>query len=597
MSVETVTEVGAALQAEAGASKQQQIAMRRGFGTLGIVIAFIFCYATSSVRLSAQAKPASEISDEAAKGQELFSSTCSACHGLDGRGGEHAVNIATNATVQHLTDSDLAHIIRNGIRSAGMPAFGASFDDGQIDYLVQYVRVLQGQAGAVSVPGDPNRGRALFFGTAGCSNCHMVNGKGGFLAADLSSYGETHASAEVREAIVNPNKNLEPQNGTVVVTTRAGRKYTGLARNEDNFSLQLQTADGSFHSLDKSDLAQIVHQPQSMMPSDYGSQLSKANLDDLVAFLIKRPAMHTTGVEKEASPFELAALSPRFWELFDRQAKLTTVASGFGFTEGPVWDAAGFLYVSDEEQNKIYRVYPDGRKESVIALGDPDGNTFDQQQRLLDCASVLRALIRVSPNGHYTVLADRFQGHRFNSPNDIVIGPDGAVYFTDPTLDLPKGENQEIPFQGVYRLGEQGDVRLLEKDMSQPNGLAFSPDGKRLYVDDSEQKNIRVFDFSADASVSNNRIFGNENEPGGVPDGMKVDESGNLYVVGPKGIWVWDPQGNHLGTVILPEQPANLAWGDEDYGTLYITATKSVYRIRTKARGFMPNLPKRSSQH
>jgi gluconolactonase len=288
--------------------------------------------------------------------------------------------------------------------------------------------------------------------------------------------------------------------------------------------------------------------------------------------------------------FELIANSPEFWRLFDHDAKLQTVATGFGFTEGPVFDPAGFLYVSDEEQNKIYRVYPDGRKEILIALGDPDGNTFDRQQRLLDTASVLRAIIRVSSDGHYTVLADRFEGHRFNSPNDVVIGPDGAIYFTDPTLDLPKGDKQEIPFQGVYRLGENGDVRLLIKDMSQPNGLAFSPDGKRLYVDDSDRKDIRVFDFSPDGTVSNERLFGDENGPGGVPDGMRVDQSGNVYVTGPKGIWVWDPQGNHLGTIAMPEQPANLAWGGREYNTLYITATHSVYRLQTKARGFMPNL-------
>jgi gluconolactonase len=294
---------------------------------------------------------------------------------------------------------------------------------------------------------------------------------------------------------------------------------------------------------------------------------------------------------KALRKFELAAKSPHFWELFDHDAKLTRVAGGFGFTEGPVWDPAGFLYVSDEEQNHIYRVYLDGRNESLIALGDPDGNTFDRQQRLLDCASVLRAIIRINPDGRqYTTLADRFEGHRFNSPNDVVTGPDGAIYFTDPTLDLPKDQKQEIPFQGVYRLDENGRVGLLIKDMSQPNGLAFSPDGKKLYVDDSEQKNIRAFDFSANGTVSHERIFGEENEPGGVPDGMRVDQQGNLYVVGPKGIWVWDSKGNHLGTIVMPEQPANLAWGDKDYSTLYITAKTSVYRIAAKARGFMPNL-------
>jgi gluconolactonase len=294
--------------------------------------------------------------------------------------------------------------------------------------------------------------------------------------------------------------------------------------------------------------------------------------------------------DKPHRNFELVALSTKFWNLIDHNAKLSTVATGFGFTEGPVWDAAGFLYVSDEEQNRIYRVHLDGRKETLVELGDPDGNTFDEHQRLLDCASVLRAVIRVSPDGQYKILADRYDGKRFNSPNDVVIGPDRATYFTDPTSDLPKGAKQEIPFQGVYRLDRNGSVRLLIKDMSQPNGLAFSPDGKRLYVDDSEQKNIRIFDFSRGGNVSKGRLFADENEPGGVPDGMRLDQSGNLYVVGPKGIWIWDPMGNHLGTIVVPEQPANLAWGDKDYRTLYITAGKSVYRISTKARGFLPNL-------
>lgn len=294
---------------------------------------------------------------------------------------------------------------------------------------------------------------------------------------------------------------------------------------------------------------------------------------------------------KPLNKFELVAYSPQFWTLIDRDAKLTTFASGFGFTEGPVWDSSGFLYVSDEIQNKIYRVYPDGRKDAVISLGDPDGNTFDAERRLLDCASVLRAIIRVAPNGQYTTLADRFEGHRFNSPNDLVIGPDHAIYFTDPPLDLPAGEKQEIPFSGVYRLGDDGQVRVLIRDMSQPNGLAFSPDGKRLYVDDTKQKTIRVFDFSPDAAVSNGRIFGEENEKGGVPDGMKIDDAGDLFVTGPRGIWVWDAQGTHLGTIVVPEHAANLAWGDQDNGTLYITATTSVYRIRTKTHGFIPYGP------
>jgi gluconolactonase len=294
--------------------------------------------------------------------------------------------------------------------------------------------------------------------------------------------------------------------------------------------------------------------------------------------------------QTSAKTFALKAESPAFWKLIDRGAKLETVATGFGFTEGPVWDPAGFLYVSDETLNKIFRVFPDGKKEEVIALGDPDGNTFDRQHRLVDCASVLRAIIEISPDGKYKVLTDKYEGKKFNSPNDVIVGPDGALYFTDPTLDLVAGEKQEIPFQGVYRLGEKGDVKLLTKDLTQPNGLAFSADGKHFYVDDSEKRNIRVYDVAADGTLTNGRIFGEEpgSKDDGVPDGIKVDRDGNIFVTGPGGIWVWDAQGHHLGTIVMPEQPANLTWGDKDRKKLYITATTSVYRLQMKTTGFLP---------
>jgi gluconolactonase len=315
------------------------------------------------------------------------------------------------------------------------------------------------------------------------------------------------------------------------------------------------------------------------------------------AFIIVAMVLVALGASVLAAPraprdFKLQSESPQFWNVVDQNAKLGVVATGFGFTEGPVWDETGFLYVSDETINKIFRLHPDGKKDEVIALGDPDGNTFDRHHRLIDCASVLRAVVAVTPDGKYKILADRYDGKKLNSPNDVVTGPDGALYFTDPTLDLVAGEKQEIPFQGVYRLDAQGDVKLLTKDLTQPNGLAFSPDGKHLYIDDSEQRNIRVYDVTADGTLANGRIFGEE--PGGkgegVPDGMKVDKNGNLFVTGPKGIWVWDAKGNHLGTIVMPEQPANLNWGDKDYRTLYITATTSVYRLEMKAQGFVPYL-------
>ena len=272
--------------------------------------------------------------------------------------------------------------------------------------------------------------------------------------------------------------------------------------------------------------------------------------------------------------FELKAESPKFWQLIPNTAKLEKVAGGFGFTEGPVWDPRGFLYVSDEEKNKLSRVYPDGRVETVLEIGDPDGSTLDSKGRLVTTASVLRAIIRVDADGKYTVLADKFEGKRFNSPNDIIVGPDGALYFTDPTLDLPKGDKQELPYQGVFRLGDDGSVRLLTSDLVQPNGLAFSPDGKRLYVDDTKQREIRVYDVAANGELKNGRLFAKEEGTGGVPDGMRVDVDGNVYVTGPGGIWVWDPNGAHLGTICYPNRrPISI-------GGMPITGRSTLLRAR-----------------
>ena len=177
-------------------------------------------------------------------------------------------------------------------------------------------------------------------------------------------------------------------------------------------------------------------------------------------------APQTPPAPQAAAPrqFELKAESPKFWELIAQDAKLEKIAGGFGFTEGPVWDPKGFLYVSDEEKNKLSRVYPDGRVETVLEIGDPDGSTLDAKGRLVTTASVLRAIIQVDPDGKYKVLADKFEGKKFNSPNDVILGPDGALYFTDPTLDLPKGEKQELAVpgrvpSGSRRIGAAADQR------------------------------------------------------------------------------------------------------------------------------------------
>jgi gluconolactonase len=305
---------------------------------------------------------------------------------------------------------------------------------------------------------------------------------------------------------------------------------------------------------------------------------------------VPRGAASSESQQKSAPPdqFALQPETPKFWDLVDKNASLQKVATGFSFTEGPVWDEkGGFLYVSDEDQNRVARVYPDGRVETVLSIGDPDGATFNQHHQLIETASVLRAMIRVAPDGKYEVLADKYDGMKLNSPNDVVLGPDGAVYFTDPTLDLVKGAIQELPYQGIFRMDDRGGLKLLAADMEVPNGIAFSPDGRRLYVNDTHAGEIRVYDF-IHGELKNGRLFAKEAPGRGGPDGMKVDVKGNVWVTGPGGVWVFDSRGNHLGTIDLIEHAANFAWGDADFSTLYFCGRVSIYKLKTKVKGFVP---------
>jgi cytochrome c oxidase cbb3-type subunit 3 len=215
-------------------------------------------------------------------GQAIFSATCASCHGLDGHGGEHAPDIATAPRIQAISEQLLEKIVRDGIPAAGMPGFGLKLGDKQIAEVLRYLRVLQGKGQTAALPGDPARGREIFFGSARCGGCHMVTGQGGFIGADLSAYGANHDEAEIRTAIVKPGNQ-----GTVSVTTREGRKYFGLVRNKDNFSLQIQTADGKFHFFDKQDLIHVERPSQPLMPETYGTQLSKSELDNLISYLMK----------------------------------------------------------------------------------------------------------------------------------------------------------------------------------------------------------------------------------------------------------------------------------------------------------------------
>ncbi len=225
-------------------------------------------------------------SSAAADGRKTFESVCATCHGLDGRGGERGPNVATRAEVQRLSDEETLRILQTGVPAAGMPAFGA-LGLPNLQAVMAYLRILQGGSKVASIPGNPQRGKSLFFGKADCGNCHTINGSGGFLGADLSSYGSNASIEEIRSAITDPDKDLDPRARTVLVTTREGRQFTGIARNEDNFSLQLQSLDGTFHLLAKSDLEHLEYQPKSLMPSDYGSVLSAGEINDLVSYLIR----------------------------------------------------------------------------------------------------------------------------------------------------------------------------------------------------------------------------------------------------------------------------------------------------------------------
>ena len=228
------------------------------------------------------------------EGKQIFVSSCGTCHGMDGRGGVHAPGIAASAAAERLSDEEIERIVRNGIPSGGMPSFRA-LGPGKIQAVVAYLRTLQGKQSAAPVAGNPARGRQLFFGPAGCAACHMIDGKGGFLGPDLSAYSRSHSPPEMREAIVDPGKSLRFADYTVVAVTRSGRKLVGIARNEDNFSLQLQTPDGAFHLLMRSNLKRLRHEPRSLMPADYGSKLSGQELDDIISFLAQHREAARTG--------------------------------------------------------------------------------------------------------------------------------------------------------------------------------------------------------------------------------------------------------------------------------------------------------------
>lgn len=278
------------------------------------------------------------------------------------------------------------------------------------------------------------------------------------------------------------------------------------------------------------------------------------------------------------------------WQLIPEQVAVEQVATGFDFTEGPIW-CGDYLLFSDIPRNRIVRLRTGSEGPEVTTFRSPSGNsnglTRDRSGRLIACEHSTRRVTRTEIDGSVTVLAEQYQGQRLNSPNDVVVRSDGSVYFTDPPYGLENlTVGKELPFNGVYRFTPAGELELLVDDFDRPNGLAFSPDESVLYVDDSPQVHIRAFDVSPDGSLSNGRLFIDMRSPeAGAPDGMKIDQQGNIYCTGPGGLWIIQPGGKCLGRIVLPEQPANLAWGDPDWKTLYITARSSIYRMRLMVPG------------
>jgi gluconolactonase len=312
-------------------------------------------------------------------------------------------------------------------------------------------------------------------------------------------------------------------------------------------------------------------------------------------------------------------LDPALDAIVPAGTKVEKAAGGFGFAEGPVWvRRGGYLIFSDIPDNVIRKWNPaDGSvsvflEKSGFTGSDPtgvggeqtnvvrgaiyligsNGVTLDPQGRVAFNAMGDRQVVRIEADGRRTVLASHYQGKRLNSTNDLVFKRNGSLYFTDPPSGL-RGRNddpkKELPFNGVFLL-KNGTVQLLASDLGNPNGIALSPDERTLYVNSTADRKVFSFDVRPDDTVSNRRVFVDmtaDKAPGG-PDGMKVDQKGNVYSTGPGGIWVMTPAGKHIGTLVFPEQPANLAFGDADGKTLYVTARTSLYRIRLSVEGVRP---------
>jgi gluconolactonase len=315
---------------------------------------------------------------------------------------------------------------------------------------------------------------------------------------------------------------------------------------------------------------------------------------------------------QSAPQASIRRIDPTFDKLVSPGAKIEKVADGFQFVEGPVWFRPGaYLLFSDIPGNVIMQWSPSGGKmvfrDRIFADSFPAGKlvgtnglTLDKLGRIIAAEHGNRRISRIARDGKLTVLADRYEGKRFSSPNDVVVKSNQDIYFTDPPFGLLnpgqgleealKSPLRELSFNGVFRITPAGKIDAVVKDLALPNGLAFSPDEKLLYVANSADKRWSVYDVQPDGTLAKGRIFfdAGKETGAGVPDGMKVDTAGNVWAAGPGGILVISPRAKLLGVITFPEVQANCAWGDADGKTLYVTASTGLYRIRTNIAGIRP---------
>jgi gluconolactonase len=340
----------------------------------------------------------------------------------------------------------------------------------------------------------------------------------------------------------------------------------------------------------------------------------------LFLFLFALVALAFTQAQTPSAPSILRA-DPALDSIVPAGARLEQLATDMPFLEGPVWvrkGKSGYLLFSDIPGNVIRKWMPDGKvsvylqpsgftgtdasnvgggnetPHGMVYLIGSNGITLDPQGRVVFCAHGDRDIVRVEPDGKRTVLADRFEGKRLNSPNDLVYKSDGALYFTDPPAGLRGRDTdprRELNFQGVFLL-KDGKLQAVVKDLVLPNGLAFTPDEKYLYVDNSPKKTIMRYEVRPDDTLADGKIFIDMTGQSGAgnPDGMKIDTNGNIYSTGPGGVLIFSPAGKYLGKIETPEVGTNIAWGGDDAQTLFVTTRSSLYRIHLNARGIMPTM-------